>query len=496
MGNLPFLSIKEELAMSKIHPICNSGWLALLAGLLLAAEATLVPAAEAPAPAHLALIPPDCCGFVTIRTSELFGKLGVPAEASGAAALGVADSKCVTTAVFVSAGSESVAIIETDRPLPQKKVLDGTLHSWKTVTYAGKTLHVSSDLDGIKGKRDCVLHFASPRLFLLGEEERVKKLLRPAGQAPAAAATFKAALAKAGRHDVVAWAQAGTAGSPRSLLRDVEAALIQIDCDDAVKVEARCDCTSPAGASKVEKVARLYRDMLYGQILTRCACQELGKLAPDDFQDFACDNLPLELFRQAADSLQQAHIQAAGARVSVALSIRVPANKLRSQIEAAARSADLKEVFPDVIWPFPFKRTHTGKGTKNPQDLLQSPQSFLSPAARPGRRVGVRDDGLARSRSQRMTCEEERLQKFWHDYYDALNHYYKALDHIDWVAYYKNHGYQISGGCCSGGGCRINYAPVFVSPTMQWAGPSAAMSGPPAGPSTSGAPRVRGGNER
>jgi hypothetical protein len=85
-----------------------------------------------------------------------------------------------------------------------------------------------------------------------------------------------------------------------------------------------------------------------------------------------------------------------------------------------------------------------------------------------------------------LTCEEERLQKFWHDYYDALKNYYCALDHIDWVAYYKNHGYQIN-GCCGGGpgggGCgRINYAPVFVVPGMQWAVPNACTSGPPVGP--------------
>jgi len=67
-----------------------------------------------------------------------------------------------------------------------------------------------------------------------------------------------------------------------------------------------------------------------------------------------------------------------------------------------------------------------------------------------------------------LTPEEERLQKFWHDYYNALKNYYGALDNIDWVAYYKNHGYQINSGC----GGRINYAPVFVSPTMQWAIPS------------------------
>jgi hypothetical protein len=92
-------------------------------------------------------------------------------------------------------------------------------------------------------------------------------------------------------------------------------------------------------------------------------------------------------------------------------------------------------------------------------------------------------------RSKCLTCEEERLQRFWHDYYDALKNYYCALDHIDWVAYYKNHGYQINGACCGAGGAggqgccpRINYAPVFVSPTMQWAVPNTCMSGPPTGP--------------
>src|SRR5437764_633606 len=34
-----------------------------------------------------------------------------------------------------------------------------------------------------------------------------------------------------------------------------------------------------------------------------------------------------------------------------------------------------------------------------------------------------------------LTPEEERLQKFWHDYYDALKNFYCALDHVDWVAY-------------------------------------------------------------
>jgi len=81
-----------------------------------------------------------------------------------------------------------------------------------------------------------------------------------------------------------------------------------------------------------------------------------------------------------------------------------------------------------------------------------------------------------------QSCEEERLQRFWHDYYDALSRYYCALDHIDWVAYYKNHGYQINSACGGPGGCqRIQFAPVFVSPQMQWAVPSGNLQGPPMG---------------
>lgn len=82
-----------------------------------------------------------------------------------------------------------------------------------------------------------------------------------------------------------------------------------------------------------------------------------------------------------------------------------------------------------------------------------------------------------------MTPEEERLQHFWHDYYHALKKYYGSLDHLDWVAYYKNHGYQINAGCQMGGPCggcpRVQYAPVFVSPQMQWAVPNGCLPGAP-----------------
>ena len=90
-------------------------------------------------------------------------------------------------------------------------------------------------------------------------------------------------------------------------------------------------------------------------------------------------------------------------------------------------------------------------------------------------------------RAKCLTPEEERLQKFWHDYYHALKEYYAALDHIDWVAYYKNHGYQINAGCGGAGGCgRVNYAPVVVTPGIQWAVPHQSLQGPPVGPGFGG----------
>lgn len=85
-------------------------------------------------------------------------------------------------------------------------------------------------------------------------------------------------------------------------------------------------------------------------------------------------------------------------------------------------------------------------------------------------------------RNRYQSAEEERLQRFWHDYYDALRRYYGSLDNIDWVAYYKNHGYQINNGMggpgCGGPNQRVQFAPVVVSPTMQWAIPNQAIGGP------------------
>lgn len=106
----------------------------------------------------------------------------------------------------------------------------------------------------------------------------------------------------------------------------------------------------------------------------------------------------------------------------------------------------------------------------------------------------------ARSNSCAPSCDvdEARWQKFWHDYYRALGAYYKRLDRLDWVIYYKMHGYVNGGGCqAPGGGCapmgpgcagcyyaKPQYAPVFVQPQMTWG--VAGVGCQPAGCSTGG----------
>jgi protein involved in polysaccharide export with SLBB domain len=84
----------------------------------------------------------------------------------------------------------------------------------------------------------------------------------------------------------------------------------------------------------------------------------------------------------------------------------------------------------------------------------------------------------------KMSVEEERLQGFWHDYYDALSRYYKSLDRIDWVAYYKNHGTIINND-----GGRVMYAPVFVNPSVTVLGPQGSTYAP-FGPTTVSSPGV------
>lgn len=98
--------------------------------------------------------------------------------------------------------------------------------------------------------------------------------------------------------------------------------------------------------------------------------------------------------------------------------------------------------------------------------------SGASVAEEPAKDASKPWHNIFNKRYKNLTAEEERLQKFWHDYYDSLRRYYAELDHVDWNEYFKKRGHKIGG---TGPGCpdckRIPYAPVTISPPLQWAVP-------------------------
>ena len=59
---------------------------------------------------------------------------------------------------------------------------------------------------------------------------------------------------------------------------------------------------------------------------------------------------------------------------------------------------------------------------------------------------------------------DEKLQRFWHDYYDAIRLGYGTRDSVDWESYYK----------------RDESKRQFLQPIMLWSVPNSALNGPPA----------------
>ena len=73
--------------------------------------------------------------------------------------------------------------------------------------------------------------------------------------------------------------------------------------------------------------------------------------------------------------------------------------------------------------------------------------------------------------------EPSRLNNFWSGYYGAVKSFYGDLDKLDWVAFYKNHGYRIDGGDS------VRFMPTF--PPIEWsfaAPDKSALPPPPTAP--------------
>ena len=93
---------------------------------------------------------------------------------------------------------------------------------------------------------------------------------------------------------------------------------------------------------------------------------------------------------------------------------------------------------------------------------------------------------IVAARHNNYPKEMARINGFWQGYYGSMQNYYGNLSHLDWVAYYKNHGTPIGWvpGACGGPGY-YQMAPVFVSPTVQYSIPGTVLEPPtmpPPGP--------------
>jgi hypothetical protein len=112
--------------------------------------------------------------------------------------------------------------------------------------------------------------------------------------------------------------------------------------------------------------------------------------------------------------------------------------------------------------------------------LVCAPLAFFLSSA------SVRADGytpwysIVAARHNNYPKEMARINGFCQGYYGSLQNFYGNLSNLDWVSYYKNHGYVIGSvpGAC-GGPCHYQIAPVFVSPATY---PIAGTIEPPPGP--------------
>jgi hypothetical protein len=80
------------------------------------------------------------------------------------------------------------------------------------------------------------------------------------------------------------------------------------------------------------------------------------------------------------------------------------------------------------------------------------------------------------------TCSETNLAEGRAAFHRAVERCNCCLEQIAWMDYYRNNwGQSQNNGVPYGPGRvnYINYPPVFVSPTLQWAVPNSCLNGPP-----------------
>jgi hypothetical protein len=385
---------------------------AALLAVLLAALAPISPARAAdPVPAadpNLALVPADADAFFTVRAADLAGKLGLKEGKHGWAAawkkqFGIPLENVARCTLLCpdceAADAATCVVISTDKPYKRSEVLKACAPDAKTVKHHKKVCHVSAT-------NNAALHFVSDHVLVVADSEKaLAKCLAPRTGA-AETNPVAAALALAGKHDVVCWSRAvaarpaaavacykprfsgapavtvarkpdfappvgyaparGNAAPPMLAFLPVpmpacvEAGTLTLDVGEQIEIGLRLDCADEAGAKKAAKVVRAFVGMMRAELLDAVSEMELVEVMPAvaEVDVRALADLPLKLMRQGEKALARARVKAEGKAVPLSVSIPMDAKVLRSEVAALERltegSCPNGSCFPFALFGLPW----------------------------------------------------------------------------------------------------------------------------------------------
>src|SRR5687768_3231465 len=77
------------------------------------------------------------------------------------------------------------------------------------------------------------------------------------------------------------------------------------------------------------------------------------------------------------------------------------------------------------------------------------------------------------------SCSEAKVAEGCAAFHRVLQMTAQLHEEMAWREYYRTYWSYPANASFPYGSNRINYAPVFVSPTLQWAVPNQCLSGPP-----------------
>jgi len=406
---------------------------AAVLAVLLAALATVHPARAAdPVPAadpNLALVPADADAFFTVRAADLAGKLGLKEGKHGWAAawkkqFGIPLENVARCTLLCpdceAADGATCVVISTDKPYKRSEVLKACAPDAKSVKLHKKACHVSA-------ANKAAVHFVSDHVLIVAESEKaLAKCLAPR-QAAAESNPVAAAVALAGKHDVVCWSRAvaskpapavacykpGFGGAPAVTVARkpefapprgnaaplmlaflpvpmpscVEAGTLTLDVGEQIEIALQLDCADEAGAKKAAKVVRAFVGLMRSEMLAAVSELDLISVMPSmaegDVRELG--ELPLKLIRQGEKALARAHVKAEGKTVPLSVSVPMDAKALRSEVAALER---LTEAACANGSCFPFALPWGGPGGFVPPP---PPPAYAFP---PGYSVPVPLDGV------------------------------------------------------------------------------------------------------